>query len=182
MSEVQAGMKAQQRQNSLGRSCYIDTRASSNSTVTDGAQREGWKEDGRPRTLRLSSGQEATPAFAQRFGECWGSGGKRPAKKAKISKRSRRFAEKSRGRGLGQAKSGPGEPGPYYQVWNCPEAGEPIVQSARAQALRGTQGKHECLCHRIGTCYNRAQLAGGGGSEVIWREWNRLRRSGRGYR
>ena len=31
-------------------------------------------------------------------------------------------------------------------------------------------------------CYNRAQLMGCGRSEVIWREWNRLRRSGRGYR
>ncbi len=30
-------------------------------------------------------------------------------------------------------------------------------------------------------CYNRAQMAGCGRSEVIWREWNRLRRNGRGY-
>jgi hypothetical protein len=40
------------------------------------------------------------------------------AKKAEIARRRQRFAEKSRGRSLGQAKSGLGEPGPYYQAWN----------------------------------------------------------------
>ena len=31
-------------------------------------------------------------------------------------------------------------------------------------------------------CYNRAELVGGGRSEVIWRDRNRLRRNGHGYR
>ncbi len=59
-------------------------------------------------------------------------------------------------------------------------------EKERTRKLAGpfgrTQGKPFDHSQDEQNCYNRAQMAGGGRSEVIWREWNRLRRSGRGYR
>jgi len=88
-----------------------------------------------------------------------------------------------------QTKSGPGpsnglrasEPGPYK--------GNSLSGTRKRRRRRKSRPyiRPRKLAWPFGglraseNCYNRAQLMGGGRSEVIWREWNRLRRSGRGF-
>jgi hypothetical protein len=103
-----------------------------------------------------------------------------------------------------RAKSGPGpsvglrasEPGPYKSYGlmelESEEGGvkPPLHSGAEiGGALRRTQGEPFDQAQggpfdesqREQNCYNRARLAGGGRSEVICPDRNRLRRSGRRY-